>query len=65
MRTPKIIKLAVRKHRSRPESERLIIVQILEAQHRALLRVAEGDSVEIDELNDTVRALLSQLIEVE
>ncbi len=49
----------------RPMFERLVIVQILEAQHRVLLKLAKGDGVDIDELNDTVRSLLSQLVEVD
>ena len=55
----------VRKHTTRPAFERLVMVQILEAQHRALLKLAKGAEVDIDELNDTVRSLLSQLVEVE
>ena len=54
----------VRKHIPRPALERLIFVQILEAQHRALLRLAKGADVDIDELNDVVRSLLSQLVEL-
>ena len=57
--------LGVSKSLGRPALERLIFVQIMEAQHRALLKLAKGDGVDIDELNDTVRSLLSQLVEVE
>ena len=58
------INLGVHKHLRRPAFERLIMVQILEHQHRALMLVAEGASVDIDELNNTVRSLLSQLVDV-
>ena len=47
----------------RPMFERLIIVQVLELQHAALLKCARGEAADIDELNDAVRSLLSQLVE--
>jgi len=41
----------------------MLIVRILEAQHAALLLVAEGGQQDIDELNNTVRSLLSELVD--
>jgi len=51
----------VRKRVPRNVRERMILIQIVEAQHRALLRLAAGTAVDIDELNDTVRSLIGQL----
>jgi len=42
----------------------LLIVQILEAQHSALMLIAQGCDVAIDALNDDCRSLLSQLVEL-
>jgi len=42
----------------------LLVVQVLEAQHRCNLLLAKGAKVDIDELNDSVRSLLSRLVEI-
>ena len=58
------MKPGVSKGLRRPSMALLIVVQVCEAQHRALLRLAAGSNVDIDELNDSVRSLLSQLVEM-
>jgi len=54
----------VRKHITRERQSLLLVVRILEAQHRALMQVANHTQLDIDELNDDVRSLLSELLEV-
>jgi len=53
----------VRKHIPRNRQQLLLIVQILEAQHAALMLVSKLEPLNIDELNDDVRSLLSELME--
>jgi len=54
----------VRKHIPRNRQSLMLIVQILEQQHRALMLVAQGVDLPLDEMNDNVRSLLSELVEV-
>jgi len=54
----------VRKHIPRNRMQLLLIVRVLEAQHKALMEISRGTSVDIDSLNDDVRSLLSELVEV-
>jgi len=56
--------LGVRKGSSRTDRAMLLVVQVLEAQHRCNLLLAKGAKVDIDELNDSVRSLLSRLVEI-
>jgi len=54
----------VRKHIPRNRKQLLLIVQVLEAQHKALMLVASAVPLDIDGLNDDCRSLLSELVEV-
>ncbi len=53
----------IRKGVSARARDVLLLVQCLEAMHRSILKLAEEDRVDIDEQNDLVRSLLSQLVE--
>jgi len=54
----------VRKHITRNRRQLLLILQLLEAQHAALMLVSHAIPLNIDELNDDCRSLLSELVEV-